>query len=190
MTLKITNARLSFPSLFNPQDYQGDGNFKFKATLLIPRGDPQAAVIKKALIEALREKVGARAEKVFNDIYPNPMRCCFQDGDYRSANADKPSTYEAYAGMFALSANNKARPSIFDQDGRTPLVEQDGKPYAGCYVNAFVDVYAYNNGGWGVSAGLGGVQFLRDGDSFGGTARVAAGMFDDMSEGAHAEDMV
>jgi len=51
----------------------------------------------------------------------------------------------------------------------TPLVKEDGKPYAGCYVNANIELYAYSHpkGGKGVSASLRAVQFLKDGESFG-----------------------
>jgi hypothetical protein len=89
--------------------------------------------------------------------------------------------------MLAISAKSTIRPLVIDRD-RSPLAEEDGKPYAGCYVNASVEFFAYENSGNGISAQLAGVQFVRDGDAFGGGRAADPDEFDDLGEGADTED--
>ena len=70
---------------------------------------------------------------------------------------------------------------------RNPLVEADGRPYSGCYVNATVELWAQQNTtGRGMRAELLGVQFLRDGDAFAAGSKPSEDDFDDVSEGADA----
>jgi hypothetical protein len=96
----------------------------------------------------------------------------------------------------ALSANGKAGdtaeeagPVILLDQLKQPLSVGSGKPYAGCYVNASVEVWVQDNQ-WGkrVNCTLRGVQFLRDGDAFGGGAPASADEFDTVTEGADASD--
>jgi len=78
---------------------------------------------------------------------------------------------------------------VVDRD-RTPLVAADGKPYAGCYVTAIVELWPQDNQyGRRINATLSGVQFERDGDAFGGSAPASADDFDDLSSGA-ADDLI
>ena len=70
---------------------------------------------------------------------------------------------------------------------KSPLTEQHGKPYSGCYVNAFVEFWTQdNNYGKRVNATLLGVQFYRDGESFSGGGVADTDDFDDLT----AEDLV
>jgi hypothetical protein len=131
-------------------------------------------------METLTVKHGAKAAGILKQIRNNPNKFSFQDGDTKS--------YDGYEGMMALSAKSGVRPLVIDRD-RSPLTEADGKPYAGCYVNASVEFFCYDSSGVGVSASLAGVQFVRDGDAFGGGAAAKADEFDDLGEGADADDM-
>uniref|UniRef100_UPI0025B91E9B ssDNA-binding protein n=1 Tax=Candidatus Symbiopectobacterium sp. TaxID=2816440 RepID=UPI0025B91E9B len=84
----------------------------------------------------------------------------------------------------------KARPLVIDRD-RSALTAADGKPYAGCYVNATIDIWAMdNNFGKRINASLGGVQFLCDGDAFAGGGVATPDDFENMSEGADAEALI
>jgi hypothetical protein len=91
-----------------------------------------------------------------------------------------------YADMSYITARNKVRPIVVDRD-KTPLIEADGKPYGGCYVNVSVDVYAMDKPGMGksVNATLLAVQFVEDGESFGGS-KGTADVFDSMDDGEGA----
>lgn len=177
--IMLKNVRLSFPGLFTAEAFKPGDDPKFKATFLIPKDDPQVKAVEAKILAALKEKYPSKADALLKSIRNNPNKFCFQDGDTKS--------YDGYEGMMALSAKSKSRPTVIDAD-RTPLVEADGKPYAGCYVNASVDFFAYDSSGVGVSASVRGVQFVRDGDSFGGGRPAASDEFDEVTEGAGADD--
>lgn len=171
MKVKLKNVRLSFPDLFTARAFKPGDEPKFKATFLIAKDDPQVKAIEAAILATAKEKWGAKAESILKSIRGNPNKFCFQDGDTKD--------YDGYGGMMALSAGNKARPLLLDRD-KTPLSSVDGKPYAGCYVNASLEIFTYDNSGNGVSASLKGVQFVRDGDAFGGGAPASPDEFDDL----------
>ncbi|MBD2799530.1 DUF2815 family protein [Xenorhabdus sp. M] len=180
MKISLKNVRLAFPDLFEAKDFEGDGNFKYRATFLIPKERKDLiAEIEAAILKVATEKWGAKAEGIIKDIRGNNMRFNFRDGDSKS-------DYDGYAGNMFISASNKARPLVVDRN-RSPLTAQDGKPYSGCYVNATISIYGYDNKGKGISASLSGVQFFRDGDAFAGGGVASVNDFDDLSEGADAD---
>jgi hypothetical protein len=90
-----------------------------------------------------------------------------------------------------VSASNKVAPLVVDKD-KSPLSEASGRPYAGCYVNASLDIWAQDNSyGKRVNATLRGVQFFRDGDAFAGGAPASEDEFDDLSDtGGDADDLI
>ena len=181
MKIKLQNVRLSFPELFVPTAFKPGDALKFKATFLIEKGSAQHKAVEAAILETVKAKFGAKeAEKIVASIRGNANKFCYQDGDTKS--------YDGYEGMMALSAKNSTRPLVIDRD-RTPLAEQDGKPYAGCYVNASVEFFAYDNTGKGVSASLAGVQFVKDGDAFAGGKAASEDEFDAL-DGADADSMI
>lgn len=180
MKIKLSNVRLSFPGLFRPEPFKPGDPPKYKATFLVEKGSEQHKQVEAAILAAAREKWGAKAEKILASIRNNPNKFCYQDGDTKA--------YDGYEGNFALAAKNALRPTVIDRD-RTPLAEDDGKPYAGCYVNGLVDIFAYENSGNGISASLMGVQFAGDGDAFAGGGVANADDFDDVSTGADADTL-
>lgn len=110
-------------------------------------------------------------------------KICFIDGDAKAE-------YEGFEGNMALSATNRQHPTVVDKD-RSPLTEADGVVYAGCYVNAVVEIWAQDNQ-WGkrINASLKGVQFYADGNAFAGGGVASVDDFEDISEGAEAEEFV
>ena len=171
MEIKLKNVRLSFPDLFVARPFKAGDPPKFKATFLVPKDSPLVKEIEAAILAVAKEKWPKDHAKVLASVRGNANRFCFQDGDTK--------TYDGYEGMMAFSAINKARPTVIDRD-REPLTEGDGKPYAGCYVNAIVDIFAYDDSGNGISASLGGVQFVKDGEAFAGGRPASADAFDDL----------
>ncbi len=177
--IKLNNVRLSFPDLYTPRPFKEGDTPKFKATFLIPKGSKQEKEVEAAIKAVATAKWGAKADGVLKSIRGNPNKFCFQDGETK--------TYDGYAGMVALSASNVKRPLVIDRD-KTPLTMQDGKLYAGCYVNATVELFAYTNSGNGIAASLGGVQFCKDGDAFSGGGVADADDFDDLSDDGDDEE--
>lgn len=172
---KLPNVRLSFPDLFEARAFKEGDTPKFKASFLIPKNSVLAKAVDKEIERVATAKWGAKAATVLKGIRQNPNKFCFQDGDTKS--------YDGYEGMMCVSAANKIRPTVIDRD-KSQLVQADGKPYAGCYVNAQIEFFAYTNSGNGISASLSGVQFVKDGDAFSGGQVASPEDFDDLSDGA------
>jgi hypothetical protein len=183
--IRLNNVRLSFADLFEARTFQGndgkDSKPKFKGTFLLPKDDPQNKTIEKTIREVATAKWGAKAEAILKSINGNPNRFCYADGDTKE--------YDGYAGNMAITANNKVRPLVIDRD-KSPLTEKDGRPYSGCYVNAQIEIFAYDNPGKGISASLSGVQFLRDGEAFSGGRPASVDDFDDVADVGEEEALV
>lgn len=164
----IKDVRLAFPSLFHKAVFEGKET-KFEATLLLDKEKHKDVIakIKADINQLIKTELDGKKLK--------PGKTCFQDGD--------DTDYDGYAGCMSFKAANSKRPPVYDRD-KSPLVEEDDKPYAGCYVNAIVDYWVQNNQyGARVNANLLGIQFVRDGDAFGAGGSVASDDdFDDISD--------
>lgn len=182
MKLKLKNLRLAFPALFEAKTVNGEGKPAFSAALLIDPADPQVKEINAAIEQVAKDKWGAKA-----DVMLKTMRAAdklaLHDGDLKAQ-------YDGFPGNLYISARSATRPLVIDSD-KSPLVEADGKPYAGCYVNVSIELWAQdNNYGKRINASLGGVQFLRDGDAFAGGGAASEDEFDDVTAGADADSLV
>lgn len=176
MKIAVQNVRLAFPSLFEPQSF-GEGEPAFSASLLMAPDHPAVKTIVDAMTEAAVDKWKDKASAMLKQLKATD-KLALHDG------ATKAS-YAGFEGNLFLSTRNRARPVVVDRD-RTPLAAADGKPYAGCYVNASVDIWVQDNQyGKRVNATLLGIQFLRDGEAFGGGATGSADDFEvlDSAEG-------
>lgn len=164
MKLTLKNVRLSFPHLFQKASFNGNET-KFEATFLLNK-ETQADQIK-----ALKAAI---ADKLKNDLKGAKIaadKICLRDGDDVS--------YDGYANQMSIKASNVKRPVIIDRD-KSQLTEDDNRIYAGCYVNAIIELWAQDNQyGKRINANLLGVQFAKDGDAFGdGAVSVSADDFD------------
>ena len=158
---------MSFPSLFATAVYGGEDTGKFAATFLIPKSDTKTvATIDPACKSALVEKYGEGKS-------PKGFKLPLVDGD------DKE--YQGYADHVCIKANTKKRPTLVNRD-KTPIAEEDGSLYGGCYVNASIDVWVMDNSyGKKVLASLNAIQFVKDGESF-GTKSDVADDFEDLDD--------
>lgn len=182
MKLKLNNVRLAFPELFEAKTVNGEGKPAFSASFLIDPADPQVKTLNAAIDQMAKGKWGAKADAILKQMRATD-KVALHDGDLKS-------NYDGFAGNLYVSARSTTRPLVIDKD-RSPLAEQDGKPYAGCFVNVSIELWAQdNNYGKRVNASLRGVQFLRDGDAFAGGGAASEDEFDDISQGAAAEDLV
>jgi hypothetical protein len=181
MKIKLQNVRLAFPNLFKATTVNGEGDPAFSASFLLAPNDPQIKVIEAAIAQTAKDKWGAKADQVLKQMRAAD-KTALHDGDTKSQ-------YAGFEGMMFVASRSKTRPLVIDRD-KSPLTEEDGKPYAGCYVNCSLELWAQdNNYGKRINAQLGGVQFLKDGDAFaGGGSAADENDFDDLGEGADAED--
>lgn len=180
MKITIENARLAFAQhLFEAGTVGGEGEPAFSCTAIIPKDHPAIAELRAAEEAVAKEKFGAKAAEELKAIRAKD-RGVVHDGDTKS-------NYDGFEGNAFVSARSKTRPTVIDRD-RSPLVAADGRPYSGCYANVMVEIWAQNNAyGKRINAQLMGVQFVKDGDSFGGGAGpAAADDFPDLDAGEDA----
>lgn len=161
--IKLSNVRLSFPSLFRKAVFSGEET-KYEATFLIDKSTQADKIAEidaaiKALVKDALKGAKLPADKV-----------CLRDGD----DVD----YAGYANHMSIKASTPKRPMVLDRD-RSPLAEDDNRLYAGCYVNAIIELWAQNNQ-WGkrINANLLGVQFFKDGEPFSDGVTATANDFE------------
>lgn len=181
MKVKLTNVRLAFPQLFQAKaGFNGEGEPAFSASFIIEAGSPLIDEIEKAQEQVGKDKWGAKWVDVKKEIVSKD-RMALHDGDTKA-------DYAGYAGNHFVTARNKTRPTVIDRD-KTPLVEADGRPYAGCYVNASIELWAQDNRyGKRINASLRGVQFVKDGEAFSGGGVASADEFDSVDESTESTD--
>lgn len=181
--LMLNNVRLAFPNLFKPTTVNGEGDPAYSAALLLTADHPQIEAIRAAQEACGKEKWGDKWPQVKKEITAKD-RFALHDGDTKS-------NYDGFEGNFFISSRAKqtARPTVIDRN-KSPLTEADGRPYAGCYVNASIELWAQDNAyGKRINAQLRGVQFFRDGDSFGGGSPASSDEFESVEDGATADDL-
>lgn len=163
MKIKLKNVRLSFPSFFQTEKFGEEDTGKYAATFILDKEDNAAEIkeiqgeIDRLMKEELKDKLSA--DKV-----------ALKDGDEMA----RPE----YEGKMTIKASTKKRPLVIDRD-KTPLADGDDKPYAGCYVNGIISLWAQRNQfGKRVNASLEGVQFSDHGEPF-TTGGVSVDEFDE-----------
>lgn len=175
--IMLRNVRLAFPSLFEPSTF-GDGDPAYQATFIIAGDDAQVAAINKVIDAVAKEKWGAKADATLKSLRST--------GKVALKNGDEKSQYDGFEGNWFMQPRAKTRPTVVDGQ-RVPISERDGKLYAGCYVNASIEIWAQDNGyGKRINCTLRGVQFVRDGEAFGGGRPAEVDEFDEVE----AEDLV
>ena len=174
MKVLLRNVRLSFPDLFEAVQFQGQGPFQYRAAFLMTLDQPSYKDVKAAIEKVALEKWQAKAAGLLKAANAT-QKICFIDGDTKA--------YNGYAGNWVLSSTrdiSAGKPIVVDR-AKNPVSANDGMLYAGCYVNATVEMWAQDNSfGKTVRATLINVQFVRDGESFGGAAPATVEGLDDL----------
>lgn len=161
----LKRVRLSFPNLERPQAFKEGQEPKFNSAFLLDPSDKEHAKI----IAQIKEESAKVAKIQFDGVIPKNLEKCWGLGN------DLDKVYEGYADMFYIKAKSSARVPVVGRrknaDGKFPLLgPSDAEwPYAGCYVNATVTVWAQNSHGRkAINGNLIAVQFVEDGDAFSG----------------------
>ena len=183
MKVRLDNVRLAFAQLFEPRAFGEDGSDPaYGASFIFGKKHPAFKLVNDAIESVAKEKWEGKASEVLKSLRASD-RICLHDGD------GKPD-YDGFPGNFFVATRNKARPLVIDRD-KSPLTAGDGRPYSGCYVNATIDVWPQaNKFGKRINATLSGVQFFKDGDAFTGAPPASLDDFEDLAEGADAEDVI
>lgn len=186
--MHLTNLRLSFPKLLEPEAAKGTPNAdkKYGCDLLFPQGDPQFAQFMAEVGKVATEKWKEHASAVLQMCNGDRKMRCYGNG---SEKVDKKTfkPYVGYDGANYVSASSieDKPPVIVDAKGvpcsndNTMLRrELARKLYGGCYVNVFIRVWPQDNSfGRAIRCELVAIQFAKDGDAFGEAPPDLTGVF-------------
>ena len=174
MELMLKNVRIGFPHLFTPDEYEG--NKSFSAKFFIEPGSENDKKINAAILQEAKLMWPTKHEFFLEEFKMDKKAYCYING----ARVE----YTGAEGNWVLTSRRKesdGRPMVIDQR-LNPLAEADGKPYAGCYVNVKLSIYAQDGKNKGIRCSLQTVQFFKDGDSFGGAKIGTADGFEDLGD--------
>ena len=176
--IMLRNVRLSYEHIFVGSRFDDTQDAKYNATFIVPKDHPDLATIKRAMFEAGQESFPT----VFKGTdWPRGITCALKDAD-KDTDQDGVLLREKnpeYAGCYIVKADSTRRPIVVDRN-KAALTEEDGVIYSGCYVNASIAAAGYEFGKVkkGVKCYLNGVQFVKDGERFGGDAADDFDMLD------------
>lgn len=187
--MMLRNVRLCFAQdavTAKAPDAEKPAVLKYGAHVLLPPDHPQ--------IPEIHAKIAAAAAAKWKDPKVAALKLAqakatdklpLHDGNLKA-------NWAGHAGhlYFKAVADEADTPTwLGGPTGKTPLAWGDAKKvfYGGCYVNVSVEIFAYDNKSTGFTAQFRGIQFLRDGDSFGGGSPASADEFDEVA-GSEAGD--
>lgn len=179
-------GRLSFEHLFTPHAVNENADPKYSMTLLIPKTDTKTVealntAINNAVQDGVERHVFKQAIDPTQTKYP-PLR----DGD-KPNDSGEPRGPE-FAGHWFIAAKASTKRKPFVVDGNLQPIIDESEIYSGCYINAAVQFFAYeNSGNKGISASLVGVQKVKDGERLGGQPLEAEDVFSTLGGGAGAQ---
>ena len=182
--LLLKNVRISFPHLYNPHAFNGEGEAKYSAKFLIPKGSDAERLIQEEIKKQAIAAFGDRAKNVLERQNVTDRKL-LKDGDdpVEGFTSDgEPKT--GYAGHYFIKGSSKTAPKVVGRN-RQPLTEDSGLPYAGCMVNVQLDIWSQaNQFGSFLNCKLLAVQYWADGERLGGESVANINAFDsDDSDG-------
>jgi len=175
MQILLKNVRIAFPKIWEPESFGEDGKPACSASFIVePANKLAMTTVADAIKKVAAEKWTTKAADMLKTLRAKNA-LCLHDGEEKAQ-------YEGFSGNYFVSSRNRVRPVVVDRN-TSPLTQADGRPYAGCYVNVSLDIWAQDNQyGKRVNATLLSVQFVKDGTSFGGGATGSASDFEDLGD--------
>lgn len=153
----LTDVRLSYANIFEPTSY-GNNEPKYSTAILIDKDDKETlSVINDAIKSAKQNGINGP----WGGKEPKGLKMPIRDGD--EERDDEP-----YQNVYFFNASSTIAPQVVGKflDPKTGKAVELGpnEVYSGSYVNITINFYPYNaQGNKGVAAGLGNIQFNRDG---------------------------
>lgn len=174
VNLKIS-ARASFPTLFRAKAQSPGQEPKFSLNGLLHKAtDAESITDLKNAIQMVADNKWGKGKAPKNVIFGGD-RCCLKEASGKD--------YDGYdESHLVVSASSSKPVGVVDRD-LTPLTEQSGKPYPGCFVRMSIRVWAQDNQyGKRVNCQLRAVQFVKDGDTFGSGQVDASKEFESLAD--------
>lgn len=142
---------------------------RFSATFQIDKDSPQAQLLEQTIQDVAEAEWPGKGKKKVEEFRNSKQQFCVQDGD--------DSDFEPAHGTWRLTAHRNEKHGRPEARTRKNTPAKPGEIYDGCYVNASVDIWAQSGENPGLRCGLVGVQFVKDGDAFGGARRGDENLF-------------
>lgn len=158
MIVKLKNVRLSFPALFEKRSFGDDPDDEgsYSAAFILDEEEHEE------LLEDIENAIDKVAKEKWGKKIPRNLKKCLRDG------VEKEGTDGYGEGFYFITARNSKKVPIVDRSVVVITADNPEAPYAGCYVNATVRLWAQDNKyGKRVNAQLRAVQFKAHGDPFG-----------------------
>lgn len=150
-------CRISFANIFEPKSING-GDAKYSVSCLIPKEDKKTLLAIHKAVEAAKER---GKDRLWGGKIPSQVKTPLRDGDIDRSDD------ENYQEHFFLNATSRKAPQVVDR--QVQPVTDPMMVYSGCYCYVTVNFYPFNtNGNRGVAAGLGNIQFVKDGERLSG----------------------
>jgi hypothetical protein len=184
----VSNARLSFPHLAEPQKQTdkitGNSRLTYNCDLILEPNSPAIQEFMARYHVLAVEKWQDNANNAMQQIQANRKQRCYGVGEEK-VDSKTFQPRGGYQGKVYISASNKNMPQMIQQDGRpadpanTMACQAVArKMYGGCYINAAIKPWIQQNDtGIGIRCDLIAVQFFADGEAFGEGAADASAMF-------------
>lgn len=179
MKVILLDVRLSFPCLREPKEFKpGDGKPRYGAAFLIHSGSKNEESINNAIKAVALEAWGKKADQQLRMMVGQSNKYCYKENHAEEQEEDMS--------IAAYRAASQGAPKVVDM-AKQDLPIESGKPYAGCYVNAIIDIWAQKGANPGIRCALNTVQFVRDGEPFSGNIPDTEGL-PDLSSDLDEED--
>lgn len=155
----VEGATLSFPELWEPTQVKGQGEYKYRAVLLVP----------ETVAKVIMQTAQTLAQTAFrNNEFGRPnFLWPVIPAQNKNAYKDDPR----FAGMFSVSVSAKSdhMPKYVERDinGIHEVMDR-GKFYAGCKVAASIRLYSFENMSVGIGCGFNALMKTGDGEPLGG----------------------
>lgn len=167
--IKLNNVRIEYPQLLEAKSYEVKGIVtkpKYSAIFILNKDDHKKEIFQiNEWIDTVLLPHGVKKEKLILQGY---AKLPLQDG-----NLFEKKEYE---NSYILKTSSLKAPWVLDKQKKR--ITDETAIYGGCYVNALVSVWVYNNGGMGVGSNLNAVQFVKHGEPFSGGGVNIDGKFD------------
>lgn len=173
----VMKARLAFPTLEKPLQFKaGEGKPRYSATLLFDPDSDNHKKCQAAMLAAAEAKWPGKGAAAVKSLTAG-LKVAMLDGDTKSE-------YDGFEGMIFVGAHAQASapPTLLDGN-KKHLPRDTGVIYAGCYVNAAIEFYGQDNE-WGkrINAGLRGLQYAGEGQSFSSSRPASDDEFEAVEE--------
>jgi hypothetical protein len=182
----LSNVRLSFPHLAEPQRQQGESGerISYNAEFILTPNDPAWVKFMQVVQTLAAEKWKEHAGNVLQMVQQDRKKRCFGWGQEK-VNQKTFQVYDGYEGNVFITAGRDKMPQMIDANGQAvdpantmACQAVARKMYGGCYVNAAIKPWLQENKhGRGIRCDLVAVQFFADGTPFGEGAIDASNLF-------------